>query len=96
MEFVENGGWHFSYLKTPEGIEKKLKSYLHHIDYDQNPLGLEKIKEIMENKKTIYNLKVDQKENRFGNQNKLQKVASNKLPLYIQNNLDKFENWIEK
>ena len=96
MEFVENGGWHFSYLKTPEGIEKKLKSYLHHIDYDQNPLGLEKIKEIMENKKTIYNLKVDQKENRFGNQNKLQKVDSNKLPLYIQNNLDKFENWIEK
>lgn len=96
MEFVENGGWHFSYLKTPEGIEKKLKSYLHHIDYDQNPLGLEKIKEIMENKKTIYNLKVDQKENRFGNQNKLQKVASNKLPLYIQNNLDKFANWIEK
>ena len=57
---------------------------------------LEKIKEIMENKKTIYNLKVDQKENRFGNQNKLQKVDSNKLPLYIQNNLDKFENWIEK
>ena len=96
MEFVENGGWHFSYLKTPEGIEKKLKSYLHHIDYDQNPLGLEKIKEIMENKKTIYNLKVDQKENRFGNQNKLQKVDSNKLPLYIQNNLDKFANWIEK
>ena len=96
MEFVENGGWHFSYLKTPEGIEKKLKSYLHHIDYDQNPLGLEKIKEIMENKKTIYNLKVDQKEDRFGNQNKLQKVASNKLPLYIQNNLDKFANWIEK
>ena len=96
MEFVENGGWHFSYLKTPEGIEKKLKSYLHHIDYDQNPLGLEKIKEIMENKKTIYNLKVDQKENRFGNQNKLQKVDSDKLPLYIQNNLDKFANWIEK
>ena len=22
--FVENGGWHFSYLKTPEDIEKKL------------------------------------------------------------------------
>ena len=33
--FLENGGWHFSYLKTPENIEKKLKSYLHHVDYDR-------------------------------------------------------------
>ena len=42
--FVKNGGWHFSYLKNPKDIEKKLKSYLHHIDYDKNPLGIEKIK----------------------------------------------------
>ena len=65
MEFIENGGWHFSYLKTPEEVEKKLKSYLHHIDYDTNPLGIEKIKKIMDDKNTIYNLKVDQKENKF-------------------------------
>ena len=25
MEFIENGGWHFSYLKTPEEVEKKLR-----------------------------------------------------------------------
>ena len=95
MKFIENGGWHFSYLKTPEAIEKKLKSYLHHIDYDLNPLGIEKIKKVMNEKKTIYNLKVDQKENKFGDQNKLIKIENNKLPSYILNNLEKFNNWIE-
>ena len=51
--FVENGGWHFSYLKSSEDIEKKLKSYLHHIDYDLNPVGIEKIKDMIKNKKII-------------------------------------------
>ena len=34
-----HGGWHFSYLKNAEDIELKLKSYLHHTDYELNPLG---------------------------------------------------------
>ena len=46
VNVIKNGGWHFSYLKKPEEIEKKLKSYLHHCDYDRNPLGVEKIKKI--------------------------------------------------
>ena len=25
MKFIDNGGWHFSYLNTPEAVEKKLK-----------------------------------------------------------------------
>jgi beta-1,4-mannosyl-glycoprotein beta-1,4-N-acetylglucosaminyltransferase len=96
IKFVDNGGWHFSYLKTPDKIEKKLKSYLHHIDYDRNPLGVNKITKIIKDKKTIYNLKVDQKENKFDAKNDLVKIDINKLPKYIIDNLDKFESWIEK
>jgi beta-1,4-mannosyl-glycoprotein beta-1,4-N-acetylglucosaminyltransferase len=96
IKFVDNGGWHFSYLKTPDKIEKKLKSYLHHIDYDKNPLGVNKITKIIKDKKTIYNLKVDQKENKFDAKNDLVKIDINKLPKYIIDNLDKFESWIEK
>lgn len=96
IKFVDDGGWHFSYLKTPDKIEKKLKSYLHHIDYDKNPLGVNKITKIIKDKKTIYNLKVDQKENKFDAKNDLVKIDINKLPKYIIDNLDKFESWIEK
>jgi len=96
IKFVDDGGWHFSYLKTPDKIEKKLKSYLHHIDYDRNPLGINKITKIIKDKKTIYNLKVDQKENKFDAKNDLVKIDINELPKYISDNLDKFETWIEK
>ena len=33
----------FSFIKKPEDIEKKLKSYLHHREYDLDPLGIENI-----------------------------------------------------
>ena len=95
IRLVENGGWHFSYLKTPEDIEKKLKSYLHHIDYDINPLGIDKIKKVVSDKKAIYDLKVDQKQNKFGGKNQLIKVDNKQLPSYIFKNLEKFTNWID-
>ena len=94
--FVENGGWHFSYLKNPKDIEKKLKSYLHHIDYDLNPVGEKGIQEMINNKKAIYNIKADQKENKFDGTNKLNKININLLPSYILENKDKLKDWIEE
>jgi len=94
--FVEDGGWHFSYLKNPKDIEKKLKSYLHHIDYDLNPVGEKGIKEMINNKRTIYNIKADQKENKFDGKNKLNRINIDRLPSYIVRNKDKFKNWIEE
>ena len=93
--FVEEGGWHFSYLKNPKDIEKKLKSYLHHIDYDLNPVGVEGIKKMINSKRTIYNIKADQKENKFDGINKLSKIDINLLPSYILENKDKFKDWID-
>ena len=93
--FVKNGGWHFSYLKKPKDIEKKLKSYLHHIDYDRNPLGIERIEKIVNKKKAIYDLKVDQRKNKFEAKNQLIKIETNQMPSYIKNNLEKFEEWID-
>ena len=94
--FVENGGWHFSYLKDPKNIEKKLKSYLHHIDYDLNPIGEKGIEKMINDKRTIYNLRADQKENKFDGANKLIKININSLPSYILENKDKLKDWIEE
>ena len=94
--FIDNGGWHFSYLKDPKGIEKKLRSYLHHIDYDFNPVGEKKIEQMINNKKTIYNMKADQKVNQFDTGNKLIRIDVKLLPSYILANKNKFIDWIEE
>ena len=95
INIIKEGGWHFSYLKTPEDIEKKLKAYLHHREYDINPVGIEKIKKMINEKKTIYNLKVDMRANKFDGGNELKKIDLNLLPSYISNNKNKFSDWIE-
>ena len=96
VKIINNGGWHFSYLKSPEDIEKKLKSYLHHSEYELNPVKIKDIEEMIVNKKTIYNLKVDSKSNKFDDGNLLKKMDLNLLPNYILKNKDKFTNWIEE
>ena len=96
IKIIENGGWHFSYIKNANDIEKKLKSYLHHREYDLNPVGVKNIKKMIFNKKTIYNLKVDTKLNKFDNGNKLEKMDISLLPNYIIKNKDKFREWIEE
>ena len=95
IKFIDNGGWHFSYLKTPEEIEKKLKSYLHHREYELSPIGLEKIKILMDQKKTVYNLKQDQRLNKFNSENKLKKIEISHLPKFVSDNKDKLKKWIE-
>ena len=96
IKIIEQGGWHFSYIKNPEDIEKKLKSYLHHREYDVNPIGVESIREMINNKKTIYDLKADKRSNKFGGNNKLIKINLGLLPDYISENKDKFSKWIEE
>ena len=61
----------------------------------RNPLGIEKIKKIFNEKKPIYDLKVDQRKNKFEAKNKLIKIEINQMPLYIQSNIEKFKEWID-
>ena len=95
IKFIENGGWHFSNMKSPADIEKKMKTYLHHREYDINPLGEEKIKQIIKSKKSIYNLKADMKSEKFDGTQNLKPTDGNELPNYIKENKKKYSNWIE-
>ena len=94
--FVENGGWHFSFVKKPEDIEKKLKSYLHHREYDIDPVGIDKIKNLINTKSVIYDHRVDQTQYKFGGGQKLEKIDLEFLPNFISSNKEKYLDWLEK
>ena len=93
-EFVDNGGWHFTNIKTAKQIKQKLESYLHHIEFDKNPLSTDEIDKIIQDKIAIYDLSVDQKKNKIKG-NKLENYPLNKLPEYLQDNLDNYKDWID-
>ena len=80
---VIQGGWHFSYLQTPEQILKKIKSFSHG-EFDNENLNEKSIEE-----------KILKNEDIFGRGNKLQKInIDNTFPEYIVQNKSKFLNWI--
>ena len=95
IKVINDGGWHFSYIKTPKEIEFKLRSYLHHREFDLNPLSVTQIDEIIRNKQAIYDLKVDKTVNKIGNGSILKNFDLNKLPEYIVTNKNKFLDWID-
>ncbi len=95
IKIISNGGWHFSNLKTASEIELKLKSYLHHREFDENPLSVEEINDLIKNKQAIYDLKVDKRVNKIGDGSKLEKYPSDKLPKFLQDNLNDYKQWID-
>jgi beta-1,4-mannosyl-glycoprotein beta-1,4-N-acetylglucosaminyltransferase len=95
--FIRNGGWHFSNIKNASDIELKLKSYLHHRDYETEELGYKKINELIKNNETIYDMFGDKSSKKYGDKTrkKLEKYNLEKLPKLIQNNKDKLKEWMD-
>ena len=94
IKFINEGGWHFTNIKSADEIEYKLRSYLHHREFDENPLSIKEIENLIKNQKAIYDLNVDKRIQKIGQGNKLEKYDLKKLPSYINNNLEKFKDWI--
>jgi beta-1,4-mannosyl-glycoprotein beta-1,4-N-acetylglucosaminyltransferase len=95
IKTINDGGWHFSNIKTAKEIEHKLKSYLHHREFDEKPLSINEIDKIIKKKQAIYDLTVDKTTNKIGNGSKLEKFEFKKLPAYIQNNKNNLNEWMD-
>ena len=92
---VENGGWHFVNIKTPEEIEKKLNNFGHHAEYKESGLNLNDIKNMINNKRAVYDYHADMKGYKWSGKEMLNKCNLSELPEYINNNINKYSNWIE-
>ena len=93
--FVSDGGWHFTYLKTPEQLYKKLLNFAHHFEFEKSGLKIEDIKKLMDEKRIIYDHNIDQKEYKWSGLKKLKKLDKSYLPEYIYLNLDKYKDWYD-
>ena len=93
--FVENGGWHFTFLRTPEEIEKKLLNYAHHYEFEESGLSIKNLKQLIDEKRVMYDHNVDQKKFKWSGKSKLKKIKNDFLPKYIVSNLTKYRNWLD-
>lgn len=95
VNFIKDGGWHFTNIKKPEEIDYKMKNYLHHLEYEESGLGVENIKKIIAEKKVLYDHSVDKKGKKWSSSIKLSLIDDLKLPEYIIKNKSILSDWID-
>ncbi len=84
LQIIENGGWHFAYLQSPENISKKIKSFAHG---EFNTADTSDEKNIR--------LKIKKGEDIFDRGYKIKKVEiDSSFPKYIFENKEKLKEWI--
>jgi len=93
--YVEDGGWHFTNIKSAEDLEKKFLNYAHHQDYEASGLNLENIKEKIKNKKILYDLGIDRRGFKWAGEKNLNKVPLTDMPDYLSNNSKKYKEWLD-
>ena len=97
LKIIDNGGWHFTNLKTPEDLFNKLNNFGHHDEFELTNLTINKLKEKIKNKEVFYDHFADKKtKSKWNSDYKLKKIDDNLLPQYLIHNKIKFKDWFEK
>ena len=84
LQIINNAGWHFAYLQTPENISNKIKSFAH---------GEFNKTSIVDEKNIAY--KIEKGEDIFDRGFELKKVEiDTSFPKYVLENKDELKKWI--
>ena len=93
--FIKNGGWHFTCLRTPEELEKKLLNFAHHYEYEESGLKINDLKKLISEKRVMYDHNVDQKGYKWSGKSILKKIDEKLLPNYVSSNISKYSEWLD-
>ena len=93
--FIKNGGWHFTCLRSPEELEKKLLNFAHHYEFEESGLKINDLKKLIEEKRVMYDHNVDQKGYKWSGKSILKNIDIIFLPDHISSNLKKYSDWLD-
>ena len=94
LEIIEDGGWHFTNLKTAEDIYKKLSNFGHHNEFEISGVTVADIQKCIDNKIVNYNHQADMSvKNKYNANYKLKLIEDKNLPNYLIKNKQKYKDW---
>ena len=84
IQIINEGGWHFAYLQSPENISKKIKSFAHGEFNKDEFINIENIENRIKNNEDVFDRGFD-----------LKKIKIDEaFPDYIINNKKNLMKWI--
>ena len=94
INIVNNGGWHFTNLKTPEDMYDKFMNFGHHDEFKLSGISVDDIKAKISNKEMFYDHFADKSStNKWKSDYKLKLVDENLLPSFLTKNKDQYNEW---
>ena len=95
LKVIKNGGWHFTRILSPQEIHSRELETEHSDEYIKSNKDSKKIADLINRKVIDHDHLVDKKEYKFGKEFKLKTLSINQLPIYIQNNVVKYSNYLD-
>ena len=95
IKIIEDGGWHFSQLKSPKDIEIKLLNQEHHDEYKLYKKNLPNVADLVKRKTIIYDHKAKSQDYKFSKEFKLKTLPTDHMPFFLQQNINKYSEWFD-
>ena len=96
LDIIDDGGWHFTNLKTPEDLYDKLMNFGHHNEFRMSGLSVEDIRNKIKKKELFYNhFKDTTSSSKWKSNHKLKKVDQSLLPEFLKKNMNKYKDWFD-
>ena len=95
LEIINNGGWHFTNVKSAEDLYEKLSNYGHHNEFEDAGYSLDDVKYQISKKIVNYDHLADKTKDKKNFEYKLKKVENNILPNYLQLNHKLYKEWFD-
>jgi len=95
IKIIDNGGWHYTYMKSAKEIFYKLSNFAHHYEFEESGLQIKDIENFILKKKIIYDYNVDQRGYKWSGKESLNRISDTELPSYVKLSLIKYKNWLD-
>ncbi len=97
VNLINDGGWHFTQIKSSKDIFSKLNTFAHHVDFKGSGLNQADINKAVKEKKILYDHSADKdmQDHKWIGKKTLKIIDVNNLPKYIFDNQERFKEWID-
>ena len=96
IKIVENGGWHFTNIKSPEDIVMKLLNYGEHNEFEVSNINTAKMSKLIKDKRVYFNHAADKTDrNKYDYSHLLVNIDEKLLPEYLVKNKNLYKEWFD-
>ena len=95
LEIIKNGGWHFTRILSPQDIHNRELETEHSDEYLKANKDSKKIEDLINRKVIDHDHLVDKKKYKFSREFKLKTLPIDQMPIYIQDNVVKYSNYLD-